>query len=98
MLNFRNFWSLAGLPLREKKEKKKQLASFLTWLANLRALKKLPTFRPGTRCDQTPVKTLMHQIDSASAQNRCDEREYSAFGRGCMMRDCQIEQNGTVVV
>ena len=33
----------------------------------------------------------------APGQNWRDERDYSAFGRGCMMRDCRIERNGTVV-
>ena len=33
---------------------------------------------------------------SAPGQNQRDERDHSAFGRGCVMRDCRIERNGTV--
>jgi hypothetical protein len=33
---------------------------------------------------------------SAPGQNQRDERDYSAFGRGCVMRDCRIERNVTV--
>jgi hypothetical protein len=35
---------------------------------------------------------------SAPGQNKCDERDYSVFGRGCVMRDCQIERNVTVLL
>ena len=33
---------------------------------------------------------------SALDQNQRDTRDYSASGRGCVMRDCQIERNTTV--
>ena len=35
---------------------------------------------------------------SAPGQNQRDERDHSAFGRGCVMRDCRIERNGTVLI
>ena len=34
---------------------------------------------------------------SALGQNQRDTRDYSASGRGCVMRDCRIERNTTVV-
>ena len=33
---------------------------------------------------------------SALGQNQRDARDYSASGRGCVMRDCRIERNTTV--
>ena len=32
----------------------------------------------------------------ALGQNQRDVRDYSASGRGCVMRDCRIERNTTV--
>ena len=38
-----------------------------------------------------------HQMISAPGQNQRDVRDYSASRRGCVMRDCRIERNTTVV-
>ena len=46
--------------------------------------------------EKFPYRAHDHQIDSAPGQNRRDERDYSAFRRGCVMRDCRIERNSTV--
>ena len=35
---------------------------------------------------------------SALGQNQRDARDYSASGRGCVMRDCRIERNTTVLI
>ena len=34
---------------------------------------------------------------SALGQNQRDARDYSASGRGCVMRDCRIDRNTTVI-
>ena len=38
-----------------------------------------------------------HQMILAPGQNQHDVRDYSASGRGCVMRDCRIERNTTVL-
>ena len=47
--------------------------------------------------EKIPYRAYIYQMNSAPAQNQRDERDYWVSKRGCVMRDCRIERNGTVL-